>query len=168
MSTLALFPAEIAVGVDSTDAQCTPLGLAIELGMFGIDVCSNPRSHIRSIRSFMLERGEDGLAEEWTLAPGGPPASVFSNFPYSFPDPWCERLRDHHGPWVALPKFDSTTKWWRSLMAARSWWAPFRMRLPFERDGNSGVANFVSALVWKDWDPPSAVLNWLWKPRREI
>lgn len=166
MSTLALFPAELALLADSDDAQCTPRELARALGRFDLDVCSNPRSHIVADRSFMLEHGQDGLAEPWTR-PDGAPASVWCNKPYSYPDPWCERLRAHAGPWVALPKFDSTTKWWRNLMAARPWWAPFRLRLPFERVGNCGVANFVNALIWKDWDPPRAVLNWLWTPRRE-
>lgn len=165
MSTLALFPRQPGE-VDSTDAQCTPRNVALALGWFDLDVCSNPRSHILARRSFMLEAGDDGLAEPWTLQDGSA-ASVFCNKPYSYPDPWCARLRVHAGPWCALPKFDSTTGWWRTLMSARPWWAPFRMRLPFERPGNCGVANFVSALVWKDWEPSKEVLAMLWAPRRE-
>lgn len=165
MTTLALFPRELGE-VDSTDAQCTPRSLALALGRFDLDVCSNPRSHVLADRSFMLERGEDGLAAEWTLA-DGQPALVFCNKPYSHPDPWCERLRAHQGGWVALPKFDSTTGWWRDLMASGASWAPFRRRLEFERPGNCGVANFVSALVWKGWKPPKRVLEMLWKPRKE-
>lgn len=165
MSQLALI-ARDPREVDTSDAQCTPRDLALALGRFDLDVCSNPRSHILADRSFMLERGEDGLAEPWTR-PDGSPALVWCNKPYSHPMPWCERLRAHGGSWVALPKQDQTTAWWRQLMAARPWWAPFRMRLPFEKPGNSGGAEFCSALVWKDWDPPIAVRHMLWAPRRE-
>ncbi len=166
MTQLALIPRSPGE-VDSSDAQCTPRDLALALGRFDLDVCSNPRSHILADRSLMLENGDDGLADPWTTA-AGRPASVFCNKPYSYPDPWCERLRAHRGSWVALPKYDCTTAWWRNLMAVRPWWATFRFRLPFERPGNSGVANFVSALVWtRDWEPSKELRSMLWAPRRE-
>lgn len=159
MSQLALIP--IAPGdADSTDAQCTPRAVADALGEFDLDVCSNPRSHIRARRAYMLERGEDGLSAPWS-------GTIWCNGPYSYPDPWCERLRAYSEPWAALWKLDATTAWWRSLMAARAWWAPFRIRLAFERPGNVGAANFVSALVWKDWEPSKELRSMLWEPRRE-
>lgn len=156
----------VVTGGDSTDAQCTPRDLALDLGRFDLDVCSNPHSFILADRSFMLENGQDGLAEEWVNSDGSP-ALLFANFPYSHPDPWCERLRDHAGGWVALPKHDPTPDWWHQLMAARPWWAPFKKRLKFHRPGNCGVAPFPSALIWKNWTPPAAVLARLWAPRRE-
>lgn len=167
MSTLPLFSREVLPDVDSDDAQCTPRDLANDLGIFALDVCSNPRSHIQAIRTFSLEAGQDGLAEPWTLTPRGPLGSVWCNGPYSDPLPWCERLRDHDAPWCALWKLDTTTAWWRELMAAGASWAPFRMRLKFERPNNCGVANFTSVLVWRDWEPSPAVQARLWMPRPE-
>lgn len=159
MSQLALLPHVVADG--STDAQCTPRDLALALGIFDLDVCSNPRSHIMCRRDFQLERGEDGLANEWI-------GSVWCNGPYSDPLPWCERLRVHAGPWCSLWKLDTTTQWFAELMAADgATWAPFRKRLRYERPGNCGSADFPSVLVWSRWEPPRAVLSWLWSPRRE-
>lgn len=163
MSTLSLFAYEVADG--STDAQCTPRDLALELGVFGVDPCSNPRSHVQAIKRYMLENGEDGLALPWTL---GTPvlASVFVNGPYSDPLPWCQRLRRHDAPWCSLWKLDTTTAWFAELMAAGATWAPFRKRLRYERPGNCGSADFASVLVWRDWAPSDAVLSRLW-PARE-
>jgi hypothetical protein len=56
---------QLDLGV-STDAQCTPRDLAHDLGEFDLDVCSNARSHIRARASYVLERGQDGLALPWT------------------------------------------------------------------------------------------------------
>jgi hypothetical protein len=161
VTTLALFPLTIADG--STDAQCTPRDLALELGTFGLDPCSNPRSHIRALRTYQLERGEDGLSLPWTLG-GNTPCSVFVNGPYSDPLPWCERLRAHEAGWCALWKADFTTEWWRQLMASGAMWAPFRKRLTFEKPGNCGTANFCSVLVWKDIELSEAVMARLWMP----
>jgi hypothetical protein len=145
---------QLDLGV-STDAQCTPRDLAHDLGEFDLDVCSNARSHIRARASYVLERGQDGLALPWT-------GLVWCNGPYSDPLPWCRRLRQHDAGWVALWKLDTTTKWWSELMASGASWAPFRKRLAFERAGNCGVANFASVLVWRDWTPPAAVAARLW------
>jgi len=165
MTTLALFP-RAPGDHDSTDAQCTPRHVALALGRFDLDVCSNPRSHILADRSFMLENGDDGLAEPWTRADGSV-ASVWCNGPYSAPLPWCERLRAHRGPWAALWKLDTTTAWFNVLACSGASWAPFRERLAFERAGNCGVANFSSVLFWKDWKPSKELLGMLWAPRRE-
>lgn len=160
MTTLSLFAEPIADG--STDAQCTPLDLALELGEFDLDPCSNPRSHIRAAVTYMLERGFDGLAMRWA-----PLWSVFVNGPYSNPLPWCQRLRAHRGPWCSLWKLDTTTAWFAELMAAGATWAPFKKRLRYERPGNCGSADFPSVLVWRDWQPSDAVLARLWTPRRD-
>lgn len=160
MSQLALIPRSPGE-VDSTDAQCTPRDLALALGSFDLDPCTNPRSHIQARRTCMLEHGQDGLAEVWS-------GSVFCNGPFSDPLPWCERLRAHRDPWCSLWKLDPTTAWWTQLMLAGASWAPFRKRLRFEKPGNVGGAEFPCALVWRDWEPPLAALSWLWEPRREF
>lgn len=152
--------------IDSTDAQCTPRSLAMDLGMFDLDVAGSPRSHIQCKRSLQLERGDDGLSHDWMWE--GRPAKGWCNGPYSNPLPWCERLAAHQGPWAALWKLDTTTAWFRALMAARPLWAPFRNRIRFERPGNCGVANFASVLVWKGWVPSQNVFNRVWAARQEI
>lgn len=170
MSTLSLFAREVSPLVDSTDLQCTPRALALDLGRFGVDPCSNPLSHILADRTCQLERGEDGLADPWTIdgTTQTPLASLWCNGNYSDPLPWCERLRAHQAPWAALWKLDTTTAWWRVLVSGSgATWAPFRARIAFERSGNCGVANFTSVLVWRDWKPGRAVLQRLWAPRRE-
>lgn len=133
-------------GRSPTDSWCTPKWLADALGPFDLDPCSNERSHIHATRRIQLP--EDGLATPWD-------GSVFCNPPYSAPLPWCERLAGYDLPWVALVKLDTSTAWWRVLMASGAQWAPFRERLRFEPP--AGVAassnNFCSALVWRHWQP---------------
>lgn len=171
MSTLALFPGTPLV-VDSTDAQCTPRELCRVLGRFGVDPCSNPRSHVQADRTCMLELGQDGLADPWTVdgTDATAPALAFCNGPFSQPMPWCERLRAHRAGWCALWKLDPTTRWHAELVArgpdgTRARWAPFRARLAFEKPGNVGSADFPCMLAWRDWRPSRALLRWLWTPR---
>lgn len=158
MSQLALIAPEPA-GDLSSDAQCTPADLAAELGHWGTDPCSNPRSAISADHRYMLERGMDGLALPWF-------GSVWCNGPYSDPLPWCERLRDHRLPWAALWKLDPTTRWFAELVNAGATWAPFRKRLRFGKPGNTSAADFPSVLFWRDWEPPAAVAARLWPWRQ--
>jgi hypothetical protein len=73
------------------------------------------------------------------------------------------RLRVHDGPWCALVKLDTTTKWWRELMLGCGGWAPFRRRVAFERpDKPPLTANFASALVWRRWTPGTELASWIW------
>lgn len=156
--TLPMFPAALIESAESDDAQCTPADLCAELGRFGTDPCSNPRSHIIADRSYMLENGQDGLALPWI-------GSVWCNGPYSNPLPWCERLRDHKGPWCALWKLDTTTRWFAELMTVPSVrWAPFRKRLTFGKASNKGnAANFTNVLLWAGgWVLPRPVAARLW------
>ena len=136
----------------STDEWCTPKWLADALGPFDLDPCGNDSSHIRAARRYTI--ADDGLAQVWT-------GSVFVNGPYSNPLPWCERLRDHQGPWCALWKLDPSTRWWAALMEASPTVAPFRKRLKFE--GNVAMtANFPSVLVYSAWRPPAELVPHLW------
>jgi len=167
MSTLSLFTADSTDTADSNDSWNTPREIAADLGMFDLDVASNPRSVMNARRSFQLERGEDGLSLPWTRDDGAP-ASVWCNGPYSNPLPWCERLRVHRGPWCSLWKLDSTTAWFEQLMIGCDAWAPFRNRIKF-----AGVkhftANFASVLVWGfGWTPGSAMLARLWPPSKGL
>ncbi len=148
-----MFPTSITE--ESTDAQNTPRDLADELGLFDLDVCSNPRSHILARKTYMLEHGQDGLSLPWD-------GLVWCNGPYSNPLPWCERLRAHKAPWCALWKLDTTTRWFAELVNGGAKWAPFRSRLRFEKPGNTATADFSSVLVWRDFELPDAVAARLW------
>lgn len=143
---------------ENSDTWCTPKDLCRMLGSFDLDPCSNGRSHVQANTTYDLARGEDGLALAWR-------GSVFSNYPYSDPSPWCVRLAAHDGPWVALTKLDPSTRWWAQLMSGCTGWAGFRHRLKFERgDKPPLTANFPSALVWSCWKPSAELSSHLWLP----
>jgi DNA N-6-adenine-methyltransferase (Dam) len=149
-----------SINPKSSDGWCTPKSLAELLGPFDLDPCSNPRSHILSRTSLMLENGENGLQTSWW-------GSVFVNGPYSNPLPWCNRLEAYTGPWCALWKLDPTTLWWSRLIRNGAYWAPFRSRIKFERpDKPSLTANFPSVLVYRVWEPSQELLKLLWNPRQ--
>lgn len=142
----------------ASDDWCTPRDLAVLLGPFELDPCSNDRSYVIAANRYDGTPGNDGLVASWT-------GSVFVNPPYSNPLPWCERLRDHKGPWVALMKLDPSTKWWATLMQASPTVAPFRKRLKFERpDKPPLTANFPSVLLWSRWRPCAELARLLWLP----
>lgn len=152
-----------------SDGWCTPAALAGLLGDFDLDPCGNARSHVLAVRQCALdhedERYRDGLAFDWR-SKSGQGLSVFVNPPYSNVMPWALKLVAHQGPWVALLKLDSTTKWWAHLMTAMPTVAPFRKRIAFESDnGGTMTANFASVLIWSAWRPPVDLVPHLWLPR---
>ncbi len=140
----------------STDSWNTPRFLTEALGYFDLDVCGNATSHVQAAQRYGLDLDLDGLTLPWS-------GLVWCNFPYSKPLPWCQRLRDHDGPWVCLAKLDPTTKSWATLMEANPTVAPFRKRLRFEGD-KSMTANFPSVLIFSAWRPPAALVPHLWLP----
>lgn len=145
-----------------SDGRCTPWWFAIAIGRFGTDPCSNPRSHVDADVKYSLETRTDGLLDPWL-------GSVFANFPFSKPLPWCVRLAQHEDTWVALHKLDPTTTWWRTLMSACDDWAPFRWRFKFERNDRTTITpNFTCALTWRRWDVPVDVAPHLWIRRRSV
>ena len=149
----AVFPIKDHTDSES-DSWCTAREIALAVGYFGTDPCSNAHSHIRSLRRYCLP--DDGLALPWI-------GSVWCNPPYSRPLPWALRLAAHTGPWVALVKLDPTTQWYRVLTASCTGVANFRVRIKFERPGKAPLtANFPSILFWRDWDPPVALRPMLW------
>jgi hypothetical protein len=142
-----------------SDSWCTPKWLAELLGEFDLDPCSNDRSYIAALKAWDGSLACDGLIRDWDSD-----SSVFANFPYSDPLPWCRKLSTHHGPWVALVKLDPTTAWWRTLVCTPgAQWAAFRKRIKFERpDKPPLTANFPSALVWRHWTPCAELAKQLW------
>lgn len=163
--------------MSATDSWCTPHWLTEMLGRFDLDPCSNAQSTVQSdYRCEQMEpfEGEligdpyriivhyDGLAYDWRTY------SVFVNPPYSNPLPWCLKLRDHAGPWVALLKLDPTTRWWAALMEATPTIAAFRKRITFDSAGAPGAkgmtANFPSVLLYSAWRPSKELAEHLWLP----
>jgi hypothetical protein len=145
----------------TSDSWVTPRWLADLLGRWDLDPCSNAQSHIRSGYQCSLDGSGtlgDGLQADWRSG-----WSVFVNPPYSNPLPWCERLRDHDGPWCALLKLDPSTRWWATLMDASPTVAPFRKRIKFEGD-RAMTANFPSVLVYSAWRPSRELAAHLWLP----
>lgn len=94
------------------DTWCTPLLYALALGRWGLDPCSNERSHIVSDRTFRLANGQNGLVLAKFVSPR---TRVFCNPPYSDVLPWV--LAYGHTRFCFLLKFDPSTKWCRELLA---------------------------------------------------
>ena len=141
-----------------SDEWNTPEYLADLLGPFDMDPASSPTTHIQATRTCYPDHPynhwQNGLLVAWE-------GSVFCNPPYSNPLPWCERLRDHDGPWCALLKLDPSTRWWATLMQANPVVAPFKKRIRFEGAGNY-TANFPSVLVYSGWRPSPELQQHLW------
>lgn len=98
-----------------SDACCTPKWLADRLPLVDIDPASNPRSWIRSLWSYSLEKKLDGLRLPWR-------GSAFLNHPYSGPMPWMIKLNYELSivrctSAIVLAKLDCSTDWWKILTA---------------------------------------------------
>jgi hypothetical protein len=97
-----------------SDGYCSPRWLTALLPPVDLDPCSNPRSTVRSKRSFSLEKKLDGLKLPWA-------GSVFVNWPYSDPGPWAEKLiqeltAKRCTEAIVLCKLDPSVGWWHTLM----------------------------------------------------
>jgi hypothetical protein len=113
------------------DGACTPKWLADLLPEYDVDPCSNPRSHIRAHRKYMLETGGDGLGEDCG-AYYEDSLTVFCNPPYSR----GQVIRWVHAWYCAdftfLLRWDPSTMWFSDLWS-RCWgaWFPSK-RMNFE------------------------------------
>ncbi len=144
---------------EGTDSWCTPKWLCDALGPFDLDPCSNARSTVNAkVTLTGCGDHDDGLTAPWGNA------SVFCNPPYSDVTPWARKLAAHPGPWVALLKLDSTTRWFATLVDSGATWAPFRGRLKFESGKKAMTANFASVLFWSRWRPSVELASKLWPP----
>jgi hypothetical protein len=104
------------------DSWCTPKWLADELPAVDTDPCSNPRSHVRAVGSYSLEKGEDGLVLPWV-------GLVYVNGPYSNLLPWAEKLNAEYPKLKGagfLVNADHSPTWWKVL--TRHLW----LRLDFD------------------------------------
>jgi hypothetical protein len=110
------------------DSWCTPKWLCDAIGAWGLDPCSNERSHVRATFTFRLDRGEDGLKLAASVAPE---SRVFVNPPYGDVPPWVRAYK--HARFCFLLKFDPSTRWFCELYAATALVAiPRRRRIAFE------------------------------------
>lgn len=111
------------------DAFCTPRDLALAVGEFDYDVCTNPRAHIVARRKFMVETGHDGL----TLARYVPRnARVWCNPPYSRNQVvrWIRAYS--HTRFVFLLRHDTSTDWFAELYALTNMLVQPFYRINFE------------------------------------
>jgi hypothetical protein len=110
------------------DSWCTPKWLADALPAVDTDPCSNPRSHIRAVGSYSLEKGEDGLVLPWV-------GLVYVNGPYSNLLPWAERLALVY-PAIKgagfLVNADHSPAWWKVLTRVLWLRLDFDDRLEFD------------------------------------
>jgi hypothetical protein len=102
-------------------------------------------------RQLDLAGCRDGLLLDWlTIAERG---LVFVNWPYSDPDPWSQRCREHGargGELIALCPARTDTKWWHACAPYASCVAFWKGRMKFERPGGQKAAGapFPSALLY--------------------
>lgn len=147
-----------------SDSYTTPPWLTAMLPIVDVDPCSNPRSTVRAKRTYSLEKKLDGKKLAWL-------GSVFLNFPYSDPTPWCEKLIEELTGGrcteaIVLCKLDPTVSWWHTLTSFGSpeLWA-FDRRVAFgeppeliaervkkfaeegKKGGEKSSTNFASVIV---------------------
>jgi hypothetical protein len=107
-----------------------------------LDPASNPDSQVNAREDYQVERGEDGLARPWS-------GRVFLNPPYSKPEPWLRRARQHlairAATTIALIKCDPSTTWWNKHVWTATQVGFIRTRVRFL--GGESSANFPVALV---------------------
>jgi hypothetical protein len=118
MSQLTLINPGVVLAPQDTpdrDTWVTPRWLADAVGVWDLDPCTNPRSHVRAATTYQLERGEDGLAEAARWAPS---TRAFLNCPYSAGQVirWVRAYR--HTRFCFLVRLDPSTEWFAELYAA--------------------------------------------------
>jgi hypothetical protein len=164
-------------GDEERGTWCTPKWLAEAVGPFHLDPFSNPRSHIESAYACMLERQDDGLSgpmkgQYWTALHGSrftdDQTRVFLQPPYSVVTRAFEHY--HHTRWVALLRFDPSTKWFRAMYREAALICVPRKRVNFEPPpGVKASSNTIPhALYYRHAeDVTDAVLRACiaWRPR---
>lgn len=128
MIDLEVDPPEPEPDPPDRDTYCTPLDLALAVGPWDLDCCTNERSHIVSRRTFRLDRGQNGLVLARFVSRN---TRVWCNPPYSDVMPWV--LGYGHTRFCFLVKFDPSTKWCGELIARSELVLfPRRRRISFE------------------------------------
>lgn len=103
--------------IDSPDRDTwvTSKWIADAVGEFDLDPCTNPRSHIRSKRRFVLEEGRDGLKLARYV---GRSSRTWINPPYSRGQviQWVRAYK--HTRFCFLVRLDMSTDWFDELVAS--------------------------------------------------
>lgn len=155
---------------------CTPKWLADALGWFDLDPFSNPRSHILANEHCCLEEGDDGLGDGVLgsyrvgvlIDQTDERSRVFLQPPYSIVLRAFEHYRETR--WVALLRFDPSTKWFRTMYREAALICVPRKRVNFEPPpGVRSSSNTIPhALYYRHAeDATEAVLRSCvaWRPR---
>jgi hypothetical protein len=155
---------------------CTPKWLAEALGSFHLDPFSNPRSHINAHEECSLEDNADGFGDGVLgsyrvgilIYQADERTRVFLQPPYSIVLRAFEHYR--HTRWVALLRFDPSTKWFRTMYREAALICVPRRRVNFEPPpGVRSSSNTIPhALYYRHAeDAPEAVLRSCisWRPR---
>lgn len=155
------------------DTWVTPYALAMKLGPWDLDPCSNERSHIIAAKTFDLElRGQDGLRLAKFVSRS---TRAFINPPYSrgmveqFVDAYA------HTMFCFLLRFDPSTEWFRKLMLRTELVCVLNERINFEPppgvEPHHKLSNpFPHALFYRrECDVTAAVLaaSYVLEPRKE-
>jgi hypothetical protein len=130
VSTIAYVASREADNVDR-DTWTTPRKITRRLGPVWLDPCSNERSKVEALRTFRLDRGEDGLKLA-RFVPRNPPGIVFVNPPYSRDqvELWVEAYR--HTRFLFLLRYDPSTDWYKLLIKYTSIVAHPHFRVNFD------------------------------------
>lgn len=137
---------------------CTPKAVAEAIGPFDLDPFSNPRSHIASTHTCMLERQDDGLGgptdsgQYWTAKDGfgftDANTRVFLQPPYGI----VLNAFNHyaHTRWTALLRFDPRPEWWHRIYNASELVAVLVVEFePPPGVSSNGGNSFPHALYYK-------------------
>lgn len=153
---------------------CTPEALAIKLGPWNLDPCSNERSHIIAAKTFDLDRrGQDGLRLARYVSRS---TRAFINPPYSrgmveqFVDAYA------HVAFCFLLRFDPSTEWFRKLIARTELVLVLADRINFEPPPgvvpHHKMSNpFPHALFYRracDATPAVVAASYIFEPRKEL
>lgn len=117
-------------GILVRDTYCTPMWFAELLPEVDLDPATNPRSHIRARRTYMVERRQNGLKLPWK-------GMIWLNPPYSDPVPWALKLYDSYEAGTLtdaglLVNIDSSTMWWRAVTHVCSHMLMLTRRVAFD------------------------------------
>lgn len=119
-----------------SDEWYTPPHIPAALGLFKMDPCAGPVSHLALVN---LRRPVDGLAEEWR-------GRVWLNPPYSNIFPWLAKLAVH-GNGIALVNARPDTRWFQEAAGAADGILFLKGRVKFYQTGREATQQSVGSVL---------------------